>query len=172
MESTPGLGSTFKISIDPGDIAEQPNQTSHRPDELTSATIVTSSQRGILENLNILLVEDDPDNQLLVSRFLRTAGAKVDIADNGKMGMEKALVSNYDAILMDIQMPVMDGYASTSALREKGYQKPIIALTARAMTDERDRCLASGFTNHIAKPVDRNDLVGKLLSRSSPVKHS
>lgn len=108
----------------------------------------------------ILVVEDGPDNQVLISFLLRKAGAKVEIAENGALGVEQALASRdagqpYDLIIMDMQMPVMDGYAATSTLRESDWTGPIVALTAHALKEEADRCLAAGCDAYLRKPIER-----------------
>jgi CheY-like chemotaxis protein len=123
------------------------------------ATIDLSSA---LREVRVLLVEDSPDNQILISRFLNMAGASVDIAQNGEEGVRLALDHAYDLILMDIQMPVMDGYEATLRLRGRGYRHPILALTAHAMKEERDRCLGAGCNAHLTKPIDRRSLVCEL----------
>ena len=91
---------------------------------------------------------------MLVQLLLGRHGIEVEFADNGKEGVNKAIASNYDAILMDMQMPIMDGYAATKLLREKGFNKPIIALTAHAMKDDRDRCMSVGCDDYLTKPID------------------
>ncbi len=115
----------------------------------------------------ILLVEDSPDNQKLIGIYLKAAGYQFDIADNGKAGVEKAMANHYDVVLMDIQMPVMDGHAAVRMMRSNGYQGPIIALTAHAMTEERARAKVSGFTDYLTKPLEREKLlasIGNLIS--------
>lgn len=116
-----------------------------------------------LRGKNILLVEDAPDNQMLIRRYLQKTGARVDIANNGKEGVEKALKNDYQVVLMDIQMPLMDGYEATSKLRNTGYKKPIIALTAHAFKEERDKCLRAGCNDHLTKPINRKILVENLI---------
>ena len=81
---------------------------------------------------------------------------------DGKEGIEKASKNNYDILLMDLQMPVMDGYEATAALRKKGYSGKIIALTAHALAEERERCLKSGFDDHLSKPVNREILIQRV----------
>ena len=165
-ESTIGVGSTFTVWIDP-ELAhgvQTAQNTKEMLDGFRKDFIFLDRDR--LRGLDILLVEDNLDNQLLISRFLRIAGAIVEFADNGVVAIEKLRQRSYDLILMDLQMPVMDGYTAIASIREKGLKTPIIALTARTMKGERDRCLASGFNDHIAKPVERKELLGKILNYS------
>ena len=111
----------------------------------------------------MLLVEDGIDNQRLISVVLRKVGATVEIRDNGQTGLECALEAwqddaPFDVILMDMQMPVLDGYSAASQLRERGYPFPIIALTAHAMAGDRERTITAGCDDYVTKPVDRSRL--------------
>lgn len=112
-----------------------------------------------LQGRKILLVEDSLDNQMLVEMILKKSGIDVTIADNGSEGVKKALAGNFDLILMDIQMPVMDGYAAFEKLREKGVNVPVIALTAHALKDEQLKALEMGFSAYLTKPIDRAALL-------------
>lgn len=116
-----------------------------------------------LKDCNILLVEDSVDNQWVITRFLTMAGAKVDVANNGLEGVDKALGGNHDVILMDIQMPELDGYGAITELRKKGYAKPIVALTAHGMVEDKKRCLEVGSDSHLTKPIDRAVLIERLV---------
>lgn len=115
----------------------------------------------------ILLVEDNLDNQRLIRFLLTRAGADVTIAVNGKAGIETALQaeSPFDLILMDLQMPVMDGYEATRTLRNAGYTGQIVALTAHALTGEQDRCIEAGLDDCLTKPIDRNILIPQIAAR-------
>ncbi len=117
-----------------------------------------------LKGKRILLVEDSPDNQLLVECVLKSKGLQVETAENGQLGVEKALSQEYDLVLMDVQMPVMDGYTAMKTLSERHYSKPIIALTAHAMKEDRQRCIDSGCVDFLTKPIKPSKLV-ETISR-------
>ena len=119
-----------------------------------------------LEKLKVLVVEDSKDNQLLVRHFLKGTGIEASFADNGEAGVSDALNKNFDVILMDIQMPQVDGYEATSRLRKSGYEKPIIALTAHAFKEEQEKALSSGFTDFVCKPIHRDQLLRSLRAAS------
>lgn len=115
----------------------------------------------------ILLVEDSPDNQLLIRSYLKQTDYRIDIADHGEIAVEKFKHTHYDLILMDIQMPVMDGYAATKAIRtwERDHDlptTPIIALTALALKEEGARILEAGCNTHVTKPVKKSTLLEVL----------
>lgn len=116
----------------------------------------------MLSGLEILVVEDVIDNQDLFRFFLEAAGAGVDIAINGQDAVDKAPKRPYDVILMDIQMPVLDGLSATRALRSAGLTVPIIALTAHAMPEEVAKSKAAGCVDHVAKPVSSQVLVAAI----------
>ncbi|MFN3152133.1 ATP-binding protein [Bremerella sp.] len=158
-------GTTFRLAIDPGPLHnvtfQEPETTSSVPDiEKTKP----SDTKNALRDLKILLVEDGPDNQRLISFLLKKAGAEVDMAENGELGYRKATAASesgspFDVILMDMQMPIMDGYTASTKLRGDGYNGPIIALTAHAMAEDRNRCIEAGCTDYTTKPVDRAKLI-------------
>lgn len=112
----------------------------------------------------ILLAEDEPDHQRLMSLVLRKLDADVTIAENGHSAVDLALRAQergnqFDLILMDIRMPVEDGYLATRHLREAGYRLPIVALTADAMMGDRERFIAAGGDDYISKPLAVGELV-------------
>lgn len=159
-DSQVGKGCTFivKIGFRPVEaIKEKVPQTLLRDQKLSTS----------LSSTRILLVDDVEDNRLLIQRMLSKRGAQLTLATNGEEGLSQALANNYDIVLMDIQMPVMDGYTATRKLRQAGYKKPIIALTAHAMKDDRDRCLEAGCTDYLTKPVQVDSLVQTILFHSS-----
>ena len=124
-----------------------------------------------LEGLRILLAEDGIDNQNLVKHLLHKAGAEVEVADNGRIALQKAAAEHFDLILMDMQMPEMDGYEATSLLRERGFTRPILALTAHAMDNDRQKCLDAGCDDYIAKPVNHIQLI-KTIAQYCPKESS
>jgi len=159
--STPGKGSIFTVTIDPGIADQVLFQSSEAP--VTQVLHIARPEPIFnLRQLKILLVDDSIDNQVLIKKILMLAGAKVETANNGKEAVEKALHDDFGVILMDLQMPEMDGYEATKLLRSKGFNKPIIALTAHAMASDRQRSLQSGFNNHLTKPIDNAELVRTL----------
>lgn len=112
-----------------------------------------------LRGRSILVVDDSPDNRAIVGLFLKGIGASIVEAANGLEGYELALRQHFDLVLMDIQMPVMDGYQAMQKLSASGYQKPVAALTAHAFKEEKERCIAAGFTGYITKPINRTTLL-------------
>ncbi len=177
VQSEPGVGSTFTVTVATGPLddvtmLDDPEASLHvRPADDRLPAADKHDIRG-----RILLVEDGPDNQRLISSILRRAGAKVSLAPNGQVAVDKALRAAgrgrpFHVILMDMQMPVMDGYSATSLLRQRGYRGKIVALTAHAMAHDRDRCLQVGCDDYVSKPVDREVLFETLkryLPRAAP----
>ncbi|MGE3974380.1 MAG: response regulator [Bdellovibrionales bacterium] len=166
-ESVVNKGSTFTITFDVGSL-----KNVMYVQKIAPINEVTQRQRqSVLPNLKgtrVLLVEDSIDNQELIAHILKLAEVDVDLANNGEEGVNKALKGDYDVILMDIQMPVLDGYKATQKLRSQSYQKPILALTAHALREERDRCLAVGFNDHLTKPINRKELFERIAQYSQP----
>lgn len=165
-ESIIGKGSAFAITIDPRPIKAWESKII-KPHKKTQSSFSTDDQPR-LDGIKVLLVEDSLDNQFLIHRFLELAGAQIEIAENGKVALDKITGAPYDVILMDLQMPVMDGYEATRELRKGGIKIPIIALTAHAQMEERDKCLASGFNNYVNKPIDRYALLKLIASYRAP----
>jgi len=119
-----------------------------------------------LDGTRVLVVDDSKDNQFLVSRLLSKYGSQVEVANDGEEAVRKALVDDFDLVLMDIQMPKMDGYQAKRALDDVGYEKPVVALTAHAMKEERAKTHSAGFIRHLTKPLDTTELVATVAELS------
>jgi CheY-like chemotaxis protein len=118
-----------------------------------------------------LLVEDNPDNRLLIKAFLKKCPFEMDDAENGKQAVEKFKSNKYDLVLMDMQMPVMDGYSATRLIREWEKQNdkkeiPIIALTAYAMKEDKERTIEAGCSDYLAKPIKKEKLLEAIRKLS------
>ena len=157
VQSTPGEGSVFTLTINPGPVAGIPLVGA---DQYTGLTAPHQSQQARptngLDGFRVLLVEDGPDNQRLLSHHLRKAGATVDSAENGRVGVDMVFAHDaphYDLIIMDMQMPVLDGYGAATELRERGSTRPILALTAHAMSGDQKKCLDAGCSAYHTKPI-------------------
>jgi len=120
----------------------------------------------------ILLVEDNPINQQIAVELLEMAGLVVTVADNGKIAVETLEHKTFDAVLMDLQMPIMDGYEATNKIRKekKNATLPIIAMTANAMSDDKERCLAAGMNEHLGKPIDPQEMYSTIARWVKPTK--
>jgi signal transduction histidine kinase/CheY-like chemotaxis protein len=155
LSSQVGVGSSFVVWIDPGPVASVP----------TVSAVVDLEPRAVVEpnpgfaplRGRVLVVEDVADVRELLTAYLQDFGVAFDTAVSGAEGCKKALVDAeaFDLVLMDVQMPVMDGLSATRILRSLGWSRPIIAVTAHAMSEERDRCLDAGCTDYLAKPLAR-----------------
>ncbi len=161
VTSTPGQGSCFSLvlSADAARLCTAEEQSKPRPSEAGPRGEPAPSLSG-----RVLLAEDGIDNQRLIGFHLGRSGVEVDTVENGREAVERLLSGEvrYHAVLMDMQMPELDGYGATSLLRQKGCTVPIIALTAHAMAGDRERCLAAGCDDYLTKPIDRRTLVDTL----------
>jgi signal transduction histidine kinase/ActR/RegA family two-component response regulator/type IV secretory pathway TrbD component len=167
VHSEPGVGSRFCLTVAVGVPAANVQQSTAEK----VASNATAKKPPTLELLpagcRILLVEDGPDNQRLISLLLKKAGAEVTIAENGELGVKAAWEAQqrgrtFDLILMDMQMPVLDGYQAASRLRQEGYTSPIVALTAHAMSGDRQKCLDAGCDDYALKPIERPALMAMI----------
>lgn len=116
------------------------------------------------QGLRMLLVEDNPINQKVALRFLAKEGLKADVANNGQEALDLFAKQSYDVVLMDIQMPVMDGITATQNIRQiYGTERPyIIAVTANATPSDRQRCMDAGMNDFVTKPIDAVKLIGAI----------
>jgi len=175
FESEAGRGSTFWVTIDAGDLEgvrmiTTPLGSQGLGSDAGAGRIDTAADDRArpLIGARVLVVEDGPDNQRLIRFVLEKAGAEVSVCDNGRVAVDLLSGSEEselpDLILMDMQMPEMDGYEATGLLREMGYRHPIIALTAHSMVGDHQRCLDCGCDRFLSKPFDRAGLIDACLS--------
>jgi len=173
VQSVPGQGSTFSLILAtskrpspalPIGIASDDSYPASQPAEASAWKADDRPVQPANRNLSgrFLLAEDGLDNQRLLSLILRGAGVELTIVDNGRSAVEEAMKPTeapYDLVLMDMHMPQLDGYEATSQLRRLGYRGPILAVTAHAMTGDRQRCLDAGCDDVVTKPFDRHRLL-------------
>jgi CheY-like chemotaxis protein len=157
VRSEAGKGSVFRIEISADRTLKERTTAQYLPNQAAKAIVGEP-----LKGLKVLVVEDSQDNRLLMTRILQRAGAEVATAENGRDGADKALRNDYEVILMDVQMPIMDGHAATAHLRQMGYKGPIVALTAHALAADRHRCMVNGFDDYLSKPTTPEQLIEKL----------
>ncbi len=161
LESTPNKGSTFSFVIRAESI------DTNRPK--APASPATNNANADLSTRRILAVDDAKDNRMLLHHYFKRTGADVEFAHDGQQAVEifnKAIEKNqpFDIVLMDMQMPVLDGYAATRALREQGITTPIIAITAHALDGDREQCLDAGCNEYLTKPVNKSTLINTCIS--------
>jgi signal transduction histidine kinase/CheY-like chemotaxis protein len=168
LNSEPGRGSTFTVTVGTDSLAgaaidEHPEETMDVQDDFSGPKVRISG--------SVLVAEDGIDNQALIAAKLGETGLKIELASNGQIACEKAMAAAgrgkpFDLILMDVQMPVMDGFTAMLELRGKGYRGPIIALTANAMDRDRTKCLNAGCNEFVTKPIQMEKLfkaIGRYL---------
>ena len=166
--SVPDEGSVFTVTVPVG-----PIEAGNLVDDLTEAGTSTpvaeadATPGESLKGVRVLLAEDGLDNREILSAYIRGAGAQLETMEDGQCAVTAALAAvtarrPFAVILMDMQMPELDGYGATSELRRQGYAGPIVALTAHAMADDRAKCLAAGCDDYLSKPVDRRQLIATL----------
>lgn len=156
LSSEVGVGTTFEIEFILHAIAT-PACQDMRP------TLASAQDLSALNGMKVLAIDDSPDNLTLLAYYLKNTGVDVSYAENAAKGIELAGENDFDVILMDIQMPEMDGHQATEIVRQNGFTKPILALTAHVLRDEHEKCLSSGCNDVLTKPLSRTKLIKKLI---------
>jgi CheY-like chemotaxis protein/nitrogen-specific signal transduction histidine kinase len=165
VTSEPGVGSTFAITIDAGPLAGVKMLAPAEACQLDLDVAEEEHVRWEFPSARILVVDDGAENRELVRLVLEENGLTVDEAENGQVAVDKAAVTPYGVILMDMSMPVMDGYTATRTLRQRGLKTPIFALTAHAMAGFEKEVLEAGCTGYVTKPIDIDLLLGALAEK-------
>jgi CheY-like chemotaxis protein len=165
-ESRPSEGSTFSVWVSLG-----PNfrvgDSLNSSDRSTYGLQIEQNAKP-LSGFSILVAEDAVDNQKLIKLLLTRYGATVHLVENGQRAVEEAAKNNFDLVLMDLQMPVLDGYQATTQLRMNGFTRPIIALTAHAMVGESEKTKTAGFSDYLTKPINATKLLKALTDLLKP----
>ncbi len=165
LRTRPGEGSTFRLTI-PVEIGPAPASEIDRPPPVAPPSPALFGAR-------VLAAEDNPDNQRIIAVRLKMVGADVSLVSNGREAVEQVTASRsaghpFDLILMDMQMPVLDGYEATRLLRALGVRTPIVALTAHALPEDRQECLRFGCDEYVSKPIDWESLIELLTGLRGP----
>ncbi len=161
VHSELGKGSTFTATIEAVPCRGAAESTS----PTAQAQVPSDDPAGdanVLQGKRMLVVDDGPSNRKLIRLVLRRAGVEVEMAEDGQQAVDLAAAQSFDLILMDMQMPVMDGYTATRELRRRGLTIPILALTAHAMREDQAKCLEAGCSGYLPKPVQQDFLLAEL----------
>ena len=177
LETEEGKGSTFEIVIQAPldgatEVSEAPMLNLARPSldaDVAPPLLKRTECRQSLLGMHVLLVDDAPDNQRLISKILESEGAEVKCASDGEAGVEAAMSGDHDIVLMDIQMPRLDGFGALEKLKKLHYRQPIVALTAHAMTSDKLAYAQAGFADHIEKPIHSQLLIETISRLSRPI---
>lgn len=159
VASKEGEGSTFTVTIPTGDLDSTRFLEPEQVVDLNQPIVSTASNSWKFSAGKVLVIDDGAENRELVKVVLEEAGLSVVEGENGQVGIDKVLGNNFDLVLMDVQMPVMDGFTAAKLMREKGVEIPIIALTANAMKGFEEECLTNGYSGYASKPIDIDSLM-------------
>lgn len=162
LESTPGEGTTARLAVPVGVVRAQPAPGSPGALAVEPMSARRRARDVALQGRRVLLVEDGLDNQRLITFLLKRAGCEVEVAQNGSEAVTRTADATFDIIVMDLQMPELDGLSATRAIRAREDRTPIVALTADAMRGDRERALDAGCDGYLTKPVRRDELLATL----------
>ncbi|MCB9876545.1 MAG: response regulator [Planctomycetes bacterium] len=164
-----GVGSTFELTLDTGDPDDAAREARADRERTAETPAVEAPQQNThpLAGRRILVADDAADNGRLVSYVLGKAGAEVTVVGDGRQAVDRCLAGTdgdgaFDLVIMDMQMPVLDGYGATAQLRDRGFAPPILALTANALKSDLEQCLAVGCNDYATKPIDGRSLVRRV----------
>lgn len=169
VDSSKGVGTVFRINIKAGETGEL---VTLQEDDLNQAFFSRVEKLDGKLSGHVLLADDVPENQKLITHYVKSMGADVDVASNGQEAVEMAQANNYDLILMDIRMPILDGFGAVRQLREKGNQVPVVALSANNMSEDVAEYMAAGFNATAAKPIVRTAFKDLLIQYLRPVEET
>jgi len=160
LVSQSGMGSIFTLTIDAGNVNSS-SAVWNKYEQAEKAAREPQQEKAALSfaGMRALVVEDNPSNQKLIKLILEKQGLTVVVAENGKIGVDCVSRERFDIILMDIQMPVMNGFEATNEMRRLGIKTPIIAVTANAIKGDREKCLEAGCDEYVTKPIEKAKLL-------------
>ena len=161
-ESEPGVGSTFKVTLDAGKATEVKWVTPEQAVATIEASAIQDQASWVFPRSQILVVDDGPENREFIKVVLEDYDLTIHEAANGRIAVDMATATDYDLILMDVQMPEMDGFTATRTLRDRGLQIPIVALTANAMKGFEQELFDAGYSEYLTKPIDLDRFLSKL----------
>lgn len=169
QQSEEGKGSTFVFEVGAGKYDGDSYEEHQTMEKVAGQPLQFIEDRQVFAGRRVLVVEDSQDIQMLVSRYLKSVGISVEVASNGFEGLAKISQGTYDLVVLDIQMPGMDGHEVARTLREKGFSRPIVALTAHAFKEEREKAYQNGFSEYLTKPINRAVLLKTLGERLAEI---
>ena len=161
-QSEPGIGSTFKVTLDAGRATDVEWVTPEQAVATIEAHTTQDQASWVFPKARILVVDDGPENREFIKVVLGDYDLTIHEAGNGRIAVDMATTTDYDVILMDVQMPEMDGFTATRTLRDRGLQIPIVALTANAMKGFEQELLDAGYSAYLTKPIDLDRFLSKL----------